>query len=81
MVLMVLICLNGYLNRYASNWTNFQLKWSVLDPNRGIFGNWSMGYWGGGPLSESLRCRQELALKKKNIILSLQTAAWHILQC
>jgi len=58
--LMVLIGLNGYLSRYASNWTNFQLKWSILDPNRGIFGNWPMGYWGGGPLSESLRCRQEL---------------------
>jgi len=39
MVLMVSIGLNGYLNRYASNWTNFQLKWSILDPNRGIFGN------------------------------------------
>jgi len=60
MALMVLIGLNGYLNRYASNWTNFQLKWSVLDPNRGIFENWPMGYWGGGPLSEGLRCRQEL---------------------
>jgi len=33
-VLIVLIGLNGYLNRYASNWTNFQLKWSILDPNR-----------------------------------------------
>jgi len=40
-------------------------KWSILDPNRGIFGNWPIGYWGGGPLSESARCRQELRLKKK----------------
>ena len=64
MVLMVLIGLNGYLNRYASKYTNFQLKWSILDPNRGILGNWPMGYWGGGPLSESLRCRQELRPQK-----------------
>jgi len=56
--------LNGYLNRYASNWTNFQLKWSILDPNRGIFGNRPMGYWGGGPLAESSRCRQELRPSK-----------------
>ena len=60
MVLMVSIGLNGYLSRYASKYTKFQLKWSILDPNRGIFGNWPMGYWGGGPLAESLWCRQEL---------------------
>ena len=60
MVLIVFISLNCYLSQYASNWTKFQLKWSILDPNRGIFGHWPMGYWGGGPLSESLRCRQEL---------------------
>jgi len=57
---MVSIGLNGYLSRYASNWTIFQLKWSILDPNRGIVGKWPVGYWGGGPLSGSLRCRQEL---------------------
>jgi len=59
-LLMVWICLNCYFNRYASNWTKFQVKLSILDPNRGIFGNWPMGSWGGGPLSESSRCRQEL---------------------
>jgi len=60
MVLKVSIGLNGYLNRYASNWINFQLKWSALDPIHGIFGDLPMGYWGGGPLPESLRCCQEL---------------------
>jgi len=65
LILMVLIGLNCYLNRYASNWTNFQLKWLILDPNPGILGNWPMCYWGGGPLSESSRCRQELRPKKK----------------
>jgi len=63
--LMVSICSNGYLSRYASNWANFQLKWSIFDPNRCIFGNWPMGYWGGGPLPESSRCRQELRPNKK----------------
>ena len=28
---MVLISLNGYLDRYGSKFTNFQLKWLVLD--------------------------------------------------
>jgi len=73
---MVLIGLSCYLNRYASNWTKLQLKCLILDPNRGIFGNWPMGYWGGGPLPESSRCRQELHPKKN--VLSLQTAAWNI---
>jgi len=59
---------NCYLDRYASNWTNFQLKWSILDPNRGIFGNWPMGYWGGGPLSY---CLQTAAAKENN---NFQTA-------
>jgi len=59
-ILMVLIGLNCYLDRYASKYTKFQLKWSILDPNRGILGKRPMGYWGGGLLSESLRCRQEL---------------------
>jgi len=61
---MVIVGLNGYLSRYASNWTEFQLKWSILDPNRDMFGNGPMGYWGGGPLAESLRCLQELRPKK-----------------
>ena len=32
-------CLNGYLNRYGSIWTKFQLKPSVPDPNRDNFVN------------------------------------------
>jgi len=62
---MVLIDLNGYLNRYASNWTNFQLKWSILDPNRGIFGNWPMGYWGGGSTLRDLKVPSGIAPLKK----------------
>jgi len=58
---MVSICLNGYLNRYASNWTKFQLKWSILDPNRGIFGNWPMGYWGGGTTLRELKVPSGMA--------------------
>jgi len=61
MVLMVSIGLNGYLNRYASNWTNFQLKWSILDPNRGILGNWSMGYWGVGTTLRELKVPSGIA--------------------
>ena len=34
--LMVLNGLNGYLNRYGSIWSKFQLKPSILDPNRDI---------------------------------------------
>ena len=36
---MVLIGLKGYLDRYGSKFTKFQLKWSILDRNRAIFAN------------------------------------------
>ena len=33
---MALISLNGYLDRYESIWTKFQLKWTMFDANRYI---------------------------------------------
>jgi len=67
MVLMVLIGLNCYLNRYASNWTKFQLKWSVLDPNRGIFGKSAHGLLGWGTTLRELKVPSGIAPLKKNI--------------
>ena len=55
---MVLMVLNCYVNRYGSIWTKFQLKQPILDQNRKKISK--LAYWGGGPLVESLRCRQEL---------------------
>jgi len=72
---IVSISLNGYLSRYASNWTNFQLKWSILDPNRGIFGNRPMGYWGGHHSLRAQGAVRNCVLKKIHLFLSLQTAA------
>jgi len=63
---MLLIVSNGYLHRYGSFWTKFQLKPSILDSNRDIYVSWAhvghgpMSYWAGGPLAETSRCRQEL---------------------
>jgi len=63
---MVLIGLNAYLTRYASNWINFQLKWSIRDPNRSILGNWTMGYWVGDHSPRAQGAVRNCALKKKN---------------
>ena len=45
-VLMVSIIVNGYLDRYGSIWTKFQLKPSILTPNRNISVNWAHGAHG-----------------------------------
>jgi len=43
--LVVLIGLNCYLGRYASKYTKFQLKWSILDR---IVGFLEIGPWATG---------------------------------
>jgi len=74
MVLIVSIGLNGYLNRYASNWTNFQLKRPILDPNRCIFGNRPMATGVGHHSPRAQGAVMNCALKN-TYFLSLQTAA------
>ena len=48
----------AYLDRYGSIWTEFQLKPSILDPNKHFFLNYA--YWGGGPVALSSGCCQDL---------------------
>jgi len=52
MFLVVLMVLNCYLNRYGSIWTKFQLKPSIMDPNREIYVNWVTGVGDHSPRAQ-----------------------------
>ena len=64
-----------YLDGYASIWCKFQLKPSILDPNRNIYANYA--HWGGGPLHLSSGCCKELRPKAR---LLIQTARDRLLK-
>jgi len=56
----------SYLDRYGWIWTKFQLKPSILHPNRAIHVNYA--HWGGGPLALSLGCCQELRQEMRLLV-------------
>ena len=63
---MVLIVFNSYLNRYGSMWTKFQLKPSILDPNRNIHVNGAHGVLGWGTTRRELKVPSGIAPIRKN---------------
>jgi len=56
----------GYLNRYASIWTKFQLKPSVLNPNRDIYATTGFGR----------RKKREMA-GVEDLVVYIQTAVFY----
>jgi len=45
-----------------------QVPAQTVDPGPKSWHLGKLGYWGGGPLAESLRCRQELRPKSRGTV-------------